>query len=306
MKTTVILPVYNGAALIRETIESIIIQEGDWELIIQDDCSTDGTYDVVKPYLSEKLRYFKNERNVGVMEAINNGIMNSTGEIIRLFSHDDLMLQNDILIHDKYLESNIDVDICFSNYYKVNSQGSITGRSDVDDFERNKIMPRKMAGYNAARYLFQFGCISGTQSNITFRRVIYRPEFFNAKFKYTGDFYFLATAGTEFSIGFITETTCKIRFHDSNTSLLGYSAGSKVWEIYQITEFLLSRMLPEDRLIYRNKWSSIYGYQFIKFVFLRLCKFDLRALKMFLDSAGTLEFVKSCKIAIIRLAKARL
>lgn len=306
MKTSVILPVYNGSALIRETIDSIIVQEGDWELIIQDDCSTDDTYDVVKPYLSEKLKYYKNSINVGVMGAINNGIMNSSGELIRLFSHDDLMLQKDILNHHDYLETNTDIDICFSNYYKVDSHGKITGQSDVDDFERNKIMPSKMAGSTAARYLFQFGCISGTQSNITFRRLIYRPEFFNVSFKYTGDFYFLAIAGTEFSIGFITAITCKIRFHQSNTSLLGYSAGTKVWEIHQITEILLSRMLPEDRLVYRKKWSSIYGYQFIKFIFLRLCKFDLNALRMFLDSAGTWEFVKSCKSAIIRLVRSRL
>ena len=64
---SVIMPSYNTAKYIAESIESIMNQTYPyWELIIVDDCSTDNTDSVVKSYLSDtRIRYLKNEKNSG-------------------------------------------------------------------------------------------------------------------------------------------------------------------------------------------------------------------------------------------------
>ena len=62
---SVIMPSYNTAKFISETIESVLAQTyPNWELIIADDCSTDDTDAVVRPYLADdRIRYIKNEKN---------------------------------------------------------------------------------------------------------------------------------------------------------------------------------------------------------------------------------------------------
>lgn len=64
---SIITPTWNCAQFICETILAVKAQTyQDWEMIIQDDCSTDHTYEVIKPYLEEdsRIKYFCNEKNV--------------------------------------------------------------------------------------------------------------------------------------------------------------------------------------------------------------------------------------------------
>ena len=64
---SVIMPSYNTAEYIAESIKSVQTQSYDnWELIIVDDCSTDNTDEVVSAFLSDKrIRYLKNSMNSG-------------------------------------------------------------------------------------------------------------------------------------------------------------------------------------------------------------------------------------------------
>ena len=59
---SIIMPSYNTAKYIGESIDSVLAQTySDWELIIVDDCSTDNTDEVISKYLSDpRIRYLKN------------------------------------------------------------------------------------------------------------------------------------------------------------------------------------------------------------------------------------------------------
>jgi glycosyltransferase involved in cell wall biosynthesis len=60
---SIIMPSYNTANFIAESIESVLAQSyKEWELIIVDDCSPDNTDQIVKPYLSdERIKYLKTD-----------------------------------------------------------------------------------------------------------------------------------------------------------------------------------------------------------------------------------------------------
>jgi len=91
-KVSIIMPSYNTAKYIEDSIKSVLAQTfGNWELIIVDDCSTDNTDEVIKPYLSDcRIRYFKNEINSGAAVSRNKALRKATGKYIAFLDSDDL------------------------------------------------------------------------------------------------------------------------------------------------------------------------------------------------------------------------
>jgi glycosyltransferase involved in cell wall biosynthesis len=89
---SVILPTYNGAAYIAAAIASVQVQSyTNWELIIIDDGSTDGTDALIQPLIraDNRIQYIKNEQNLGIQKALNQGIALAKGEYIARIDDDD-------------------------------------------------------------------------------------------------------------------------------------------------------------------------------------------------------------------------
>lgn len=90
MKITIVIPSYNQAGFIRETLDSILGQQTDHEVevIVMDGGSTDGTTDILKEY-GERIRWVS-EKDEGQSDAVNKGIEKASGEIIGWLNSDDL------------------------------------------------------------------------------------------------------------------------------------------------------------------------------------------------------------------------
>lgn len=93
-KVSIIMPSYNTAKYIGESIKSVLAQTYEnWELIIVDDCSTDGTDETVAPFLMDRrIRYFKNEYNSGAAVSRNRALREATGKWVAFLDSDDLWL----------------------------------------------------------------------------------------------------------------------------------------------------------------------------------------------------------------------
>ena len=92
-KVSVITPLYNSSAFIRETLDSLRAQSyANWESILVDDGSTDDTAEVVKPYLEDGRFRLIRQENRGIAGARNTAIMAATGEWVCLLDHDDRWL----------------------------------------------------------------------------------------------------------------------------------------------------------------------------------------------------------------------
>ena len=92
---SIITPTWNCATFICETIRSIQAQTyQNWELIISDDCSTDNTKEVIKPYLQEdkRIKYICNDKNSGAAITRNNALKVARGKWIAFLDSDDLWL----------------------------------------------------------------------------------------------------------------------------------------------------------------------------------------------------------------------
>lgn len=91
MKFSIILPTYNRAHLISNSIKSVLNQSfDDWELIIVDDGSTDNTKELISSFIKKdsRIKYFVQE-NSERSKARNNGIKNASGEWICFLDSDD-------------------------------------------------------------------------------------------------------------------------------------------------------------------------------------------------------------------------
>lgn len=90
---SIIIPLYNKQAVIARTIESILSQSYiNWELIIVDDGSTDGSDEVVRLYLGDQRIRYIHKPNGGVSSARNRGIKEAKGEWICYIDADDYFL----------------------------------------------------------------------------------------------------------------------------------------------------------------------------------------------------------------------
>ncbi len=88
---SVIVPVYNSAKYIRETIDSILAQDyKDYEVICVDNGSSDESLDILKSYESQGVRVYEESRK-GAPFARNRGIVQANGDYIIFFDGDDLM-----------------------------------------------------------------------------------------------------------------------------------------------------------------------------------------------------------------------
>ena len=100
-KISVIIAVYNGNSKqynIQRTIESVMSQTyKNWELVIIDGGSTDGTIELIKEYdKKNKLGYWVSEKDKGIFDALNKGVKNAKGDILYFICSDDFLYSNDI------------------------------------------------------------------------------------------------------------------------------------------------------------------------------------------------------------------
>jgi glycosyltransferase involved in cell wall biosynthesis len=120
---SVIMPVYNGAAYIKEAIESVLNQSyPNFELIIVNDGSIDDTKYIVNNFLmNPKIKYYEYEENKGKVHAINLGYKNSNGNYICLLASDDVLLPDSLITRLEYIKKYPKLSAVFSNCFICNA-----------------------------------------------------------------------------------------------------------------------------------------------------------------------------------------
>lgn len=126
---SIIMPSYNTAQFIKETVESVLAQtRSDWELIIVDDCSTDNTDDVIASYLSdERIKYIKNEKNSGAAVSRNRALREAKGRWIAFLDSDDLWTPDKLEKQIKFMEEN-NYYFSYTNYIEIDENSNPNGK----------------------------------------------------------------------------------------------------------------------------------------------------------------------------------
>ena len=126
---SIITPSYNCATYVSDCIKSILAQTyQNWELLFQDDCSTDNTKEIVEFYAAtdSRIKYQCNDTNCGAAITRNNALRRATGKWIAFLDSDDiwkpekLEKQVDFMLRNNYAFS-------YHAYTEITEQGDSTG-----------------------------------------------------------------------------------------------------------------------------------------------------------------------------------
>lgn len=119
---SIVIPSYNRADLIGDTLDSIQRQSYDfWECIIVDDNSSDSTKEIIEKYIQDDNRfvYTKNKTNIGAPASRNRGLLLSRGKYILFLDSDDILHKKKLEFHlNKFAESDsLDMTFSYDEYF---------------------------------------------------------------------------------------------------------------------------------------------------------------------------------------------
>lgn len=129
---SVVIPSYERAGFIGRAIESVLAQTyQDFEILVVDDGSADGTRDVVSSFRDERIRYVRHEENKGAAAARNTGISDAKGEYIAFLDSDDEWMPEKLEKQIKLFSMSSDrVGVIYCGYISLmgKTHGSVTQR----------------------------------------------------------------------------------------------------------------------------------------------------------------------------------
>jgi glycosyltransferase involved in cell wall biosynthesis len=133
-RVSVCVPVYNGEVFLGQALDSILAQTyRDFELIVSDNASTDSTGEICTQYAARdaRIRYFRNERNIGANPNFNRLVRLAGAPFFKLANADDLchpeLLARCVPVLDRHPE----VVLCYARTRLIDAQGNSLG--DYDD-----------------------------------------------------------------------------------------------------------------------------------------------------------------------------
>ena len=125
-KVSVILPAYNAEDYLYSAIASILVQSYNFfELIIINDGSTDSTDQIVRSFKDERIRYFNQSHNSGLIHSLNFGIEKAQGDFIARMDADDIAHPDRLLIQVNFLNHLGKPAIVGSNMVLINSKNKV-------------------------------------------------------------------------------------------------------------------------------------------------------------------------------------
>ncbi|HYO21245.1 MAG TPA: glycosyltransferase family 2 protein [Flavisolibacter sp.] len=146
-RISVILPVYNAQKYLREAIDSILAQTfADFELLLINDGSTDGSEEVIRSYSDPRIIYIKNEENSGLINTLNKGIELAKGDYIARMDGDDVALPERLEKQVSHLEKN-NIALLATTYHSIDKDGNLlpawpTDRATITPEQIKKTLPR--------------------------------------------------------------------------------------------------------------------------------------------------------------------
>jgi len=137
-RVTVLMTVFNGERHLREAIDSVLGQSfGDFELVVVDDGSTDGTTAVLGAITDARVRVTRNATNIGLTRSLNSGLALARGMLIARHDADDVSEPDRLARQVAFLDANADVALVGACYTKIDDRGASLGlRTLPTDYDR--------------------------------------------------------------------------------------------------------------------------------------------------------------------------
>ena len=217
---TIFLPVYNGANYIQQAIDSVLAQSyTNWTFLIVDNCSTDSTAEICKPYLDDpRFQYILNETNLGVHGNFHKALSLCKTTYFAYLSHDDIYVRPDAFAEARsILEADKTLAMVNAPVRWLDSKSEFIpsfGASNVGF--QGKVAGKTVAKASIVRCRNLYGIA-----------VLSRTEFgqhllLDKRLHQASDVNFFAGIGGERDVFVLQNPAYAIRFHQTNNTLRQY------------------------------------------------------------------------------------
>lgn len=223
---SVIMPVYNGQRYLKEAVDSILSQTyANFEFIIVNDCSTDGTKNILESYDDKRMRILNNKRNKGHTFSRNMGIKAAKGDYIAVMDADDISEKIRLESQIEFLEDNRDIFLCGTGFSVLDKHSDALG-----------VISKGMRPEEVEERLKRSNCLC--HGSVMFRND--RKTFYREKFWYSPDYdLYLTLLSRGKRLANLEDALYNLRITDS--SLSGKCRTCQVLFSKKAREFYLER-----------------------------------------------------------------
>ena len=212
---SIITPVWNGLPYLKECIDSVLKQDFDnWEMLVSDDGSTDGSREYLDTLNDPRIFVFKQERNQGIFGNLNFLFARAKAPICQILCQDDYMVKPNaigtLITYWEKAPSNI-------GFVRFNHEN--VGMCSLTRFQK-EFIPAVLTIDKADLFFFIFGNIPGNLSNVSLKsELLGSCGEFNTLLPYAGDCEFWIRANNKYDMGIENETIIHIRRHPGVASI---------------------------------------------------------------------------------------
>lgn len=223
-ETSIIMPAYNSARFIGESINSVLAQTyTDWELLIVDDCSKDNTAEMVAAFNDPRIHYQRNANNMGAAETRNQALKRAKGRYIAFLDSDDLWEPDKLEKQIAFMEMN-GYAFTFSDYRIMKENGTWTGKM--------LHMPASLSYHHYLRNT-AIGCLTVMIDRLK------TGDFLMPNIKSSHDMaLWLLIMKRGFQAYAIPECLASYRLVSTSNTAKKYKAAQDVWRVYRNVEQL--------------------------------------------------------------------
>lgn len=265
MRVSVVIPAYNAARFLAETVESLRQQTTPvHEIIIVDDGSTDETEQVVQS-LGDDIIYIW-QANAGVSAARNRGISEATGEIIAFLDADDLWLPQKVENQVRVFLSNSEVALVAADRAEIDARGdllldSLFKKQGLYEFFaelRGNSIPQALSRLVQVNFI-------PTSSVMVRKSALAKVGGFDTAIRYGEDLELWARIASQYAITCLPEVLIRYRQHGNNATqatekllldMVHVMKRIRSWG----SQALLKEGLNADKVVAQSLWELGYWY----------------------------------------------
>ncbi len=207
---SVVVPTYGRLPLLREAIASVVRQTfGDWELIVADDGSTDGTHEYLETIDDPRVRPIRLEHG-GITSARSAGLAHARGKWVAFLDSDDLWLPGKLALQLRRLAARPTCQWSYTGYSLIDTKGAPLP-------ERSKLLPRPVSG-NILEPVLRFEISTPVQTMLARRSLIEEIGGFDQTIPFLSDYDFAVRLAARSEACALPEILTLIREHAGRAS----------------------------------------------------------------------------------------
>lgn len=244
LRFSVMIPTYNMGKTIKETVKSVLNQNyQNFEIVVQDNDSSDNTQEIVRSCADSRIRYYKNRKNLGYAKNLIEGVANCKGDIVYFLGADDILAKSALDKTNQAFLKDRNIGAVTRPYYWFQEKIDVPIRvTPILNGKKDEIVNSQEL--KKAVYVLH-NEILGQMSSLAFRRRYLKKSFFTKSNDWIAHGYPFLHIFKEHPVVFLKSCPVAIRI-GGNTIRQKDSSAYSVSPTKRWVE-MLEELLPEER-----------------------------------------------------------